>query len=132
MANALAGRVALVTGDMVGIGLASAQDLAEQGASVAIGARRGGQADMVATTLEVLGLEVLGFEVLGPDVFIGPLDVCEIASVKAFVKAISALKISTINGGYYQRTPSRVRAPTPDAYCATTARMTGTPSSTPI
>ncbi len=127
MANALAGRVALVTGDRVGIGLASAQDLAEQGASVAIGARRGGQADMVATTLEVPGLEVLG-----PDVFIGPLDVCEIASVKAFVKAISALKISTINGGYYQRTPSRVRAPTPDAYCATTARMTGTPSSTPI
>lgn len=80
MSNSLAGRVSIVTGGMVGIGLATAQTLAEQGARVAVGGRRGGDEHMVSQTREILG----------PNVFIGVLDVCATDSVSAFVDQVEA------------------------------------------
>lgn len=59
MTKPLAGRVALVTGASSGIGEATAVALAEQGARVAISARRRERLDSLAAVLEKLGAEPL-------------------------------------------------------------------------
>jgi len=70
-------RVAVVTGGLVGIGLASAQTLAAQGMRVAVGARRGGEAEARAAAAAALGNEAL----------VLPLDVRSADSVAAFCDA---------------------------------------------
>ena len=59
MKNRLKDRIALVTGASSGIGEATALALAEQGARVAIAARRKDRLDQLATTLAGLGAEPL-------------------------------------------------------------------------
>ncbi|HET7329792.1 SDR family NAD(P)-dependent oxidoreductase, partial [Dyella sp.] len=59
MKNRLKDRIALVTGASSGIGEATALALAEQGARVAIAARRKDRLDQLATKLAGLGAEPL-------------------------------------------------------------------------
>lgn len=71
-------RVAIVTGGVVGIGLATAQALARAGHRVAIGARRGGDAALAARLRHEVGGEVM----------VHPLDVRDEASVAGFCAAV--------------------------------------------
>lgn len=73
------GKVALVTGGLTGIGLASAQTLAAAGYRVAIGSRRGEMDSLAQNARDLLGDQVL----------IGTLDVASDASVAAFVTRVS-------------------------------------------
>jgi NAD(P)-dependent dehydrogenase (short-subunit alcohol dehydrogenase family) len=76
------GRAAIVTGGLQGIGLAIAVALARQGARVAIGARRGGDAALAAEAQAAIDGEA----------FVAPLDVGSVASVAEFVgKAAEAI-----------------------------------------
>jgi len=71
-------RVAAVTGGLVGIGLACAKALADQGFRVAVGARRGGDRQSHAAATAALGADAL----------VLPLDVRDAASVEAFCGAV--------------------------------------------
>ena len=51
----LNGRVAIVTGGLQGIGLAIAEELTRQGACVAVGSRRGDDANSASTALRAVG-----------------------------------------------------------------------------
>jgi short-subunit dehydrogenase len=55
----LAGRVALITGASGGIGQATARELARQGASVVLAARRTDLLDALASELDAIGVEAL-------------------------------------------------------------------------
>lgn len=79
MSDELSGKVAIVTGGMVGIGLASAAALSAQGARVAIGARRAGHEDLVAAVHKAAGADVLT----------APLDVQSTESVAAFTGKVA-------------------------------------------
>lgn len=59
MAGRLAGKVALVTGASAGIGHASAQALAREGASLVLTARRDGRLKSLVTELEGLGARAI-------------------------------------------------------------------------
>jgi NAD(P)-dependent dehydrogenase (short-subunit alcohol dehydrogenase family) len=74
----MAQRVALVTGGLTGIGLASARVLQAQGHRVAVCSRRGG-ADPVVQSVR---------EQLGADALIGRMDVADQTSVDAFVAKV--------------------------------------------
>lgn len=76
----LSGKSAMVTGGLTGIGLATAEFLAEAGAKVAVGGRRAGDPEMVEFAREALG----------PEPLILPLDVTDQASVDAFMAEIAA------------------------------------------
>ncbi len=75
----MTGRVAVITGGLAGIGLAVAQELVHQGVRVAIGARRGGDAQQVA----------LMQKEMGPDVYVSALDVTEEGSVTGFMDGVA-------------------------------------------
>jgi len=68
-------RTAIVTGGLQGIGLAIATDLAAQGIRVAVGARRGADAELAARAREVIGEGCL----------VAALDVRSSESVESFV-----------------------------------------------
>ena len=78
--GSLAGKVSLVMGASVGMGVSIAQDLVARGAKIAIAARRRGAIDELAASLTAAGAEVL------------PLtcDVSDNAAVKASVAATVA------------------------------------------
>lgn len=63
MAGDLEGRVAAITGASSGIGEATARLLASQGASVALGARRGDRLEKLASEIEADGGTAAAFEV---------------------------------------------------------------------
>ncbi|MEM9330574.1 MAG: SDR family oxidoreductase [Pseudomonadota bacterium] len=71
----MSGRVAIVTGGLTGIGLASAAALQKAGHRVAIGSRRGNEDDFAG---------IQARERLGDSVFIGKLDVTDDGSVADF------------------------------------------------
>jgi len=71
----LKGHVAIVTGGLQGIGLAIAQELTAQGARVAVGSRRGGEAEASAKAILAVGDEGM----------VAALDVASTDSVEAFV-----------------------------------------------
>lgn len=75
----MSSRVAIITGGLTGIGLASAKALAEQGHKIAIGSRRGDE-DQLASHAR---------EVLGDDALIGQLDVGQDESVRRFVEKVN-------------------------------------------
>lgn len=72
-------RVAIVTGGLQGIGLAIAQELKAQGAKVAVGARRGGDADIVTSVKATLG----------DDIVVAALDVQSSTSITTFVNTVA-------------------------------------------
>ncbi len=76
---AMGGRTAIVTGGMSGIGLAIARRLSRDGTHVAIGARRGGDADAARA-----------FAAQAPDMHVAALDVRSRESVDAFVAEVAA------------------------------------------
>jgi len=75
----LSTRVAIVTGGLTGIGLASAKALQEAGHQIAVGSRRGGDDP-----------ELMDFarNALGCDAWIGKLDVADERSVDGFVREV--------------------------------------------
>lgn len=89
----LAGQVALVTGASSGIGEATAETLADAGASVALAARREDELQVVADRIEAEGGEAL----------VVPTDVTEEAQVDAMVEAtvaeLGSLDILVNNAG---------------------------------
>lgn len=76
----LEGRVAIVTGGLQGIGLAIAEELFKQGARVAIGSRRGDDAEASAKARQVVGESGM----------VGALDVASSRSVEIFVDQVRA------------------------------------------
>lgn len=74
------GRVATVTGGLQGIGLAIAVEFARHGARVAVGARRGDDAELVEGARDAIG----------KDSFIAPLDVRSNVAVAAFMRDAEA------------------------------------------
>lgn len=76
----MTGRVAIITGGTMGIGLATARALQDSGHIVAIGARGAAKPDVVAGVCSVLG----------PGVFIDRLDVADRASCDGFVARVVA------------------------------------------
>jgi short-subunit dehydrogenase len=72
----LAGRVALITGASGGIGSTTARELARQGASVVLAARRADLLDALATELSASGIEALAV----------PTDLTDSAQIEALVK----------------------------------------------
>src|SRR5262245_33264542 len=72
----LAGRIALVTGASGGIGSATARELARQGASVVLAARRADLLDALATELGALGVEALAV----------PIDLTDSAQIEPLVE----------------------------------------------
>src|SRR5262245_40541632 len=72
----LAERVALVTGASGGIGQATARQLARQGASVILAARRGDLLDALATELGAMGVETLSV----------PIDLTDSAQIEPLVE----------------------------------------------
>ncbi len=71
-------RTAIVTGGLQGIGLAIAADLAAQGISVAVGARRGADAALAARAMETIG----------DDCLVEALDVRSSESIETFVASV--------------------------------------------
>ena len=71
----LNGRVAIVTGGLQGIGLAIARELTAQGARVAVGSRRGGEAEASAKAMLAIGDKGM----------VAALDVASTDSVELFV-----------------------------------------------
>ncbi len=71
-------RTAIVTGGLQGIGLAIAVELARQGVRVAVGARRGDEADVTAPALKAIGGASLA----------RPLDVRSNTSIVAFMSSV--------------------------------------------
>ncbi|MEO0371626.1 MAG: SDR family oxidoreductase [Pseudomonadota bacterium] len=82
----MSARLAVITGGLAGIGLAVAQELTRQGTRVAIGARRGGNADLVARIRDMVG----------PETYVGPLDVTEDRSVSGFMDNV-ATSLGTVD-----------------------------------
>ena len=74
----LNGRIAIVTGGLQGIGLAIARELAQQGARVAIGSRRGADAESAKVAASVVGEQGM----------IAALDVASTDSVESFVSLV--------------------------------------------
>ena len=72
----LAGRIALVTGASGGIGATTARELARQGASVVLAARRSDLLDALATELGALGVEALAV----------PVDLTDAAQIEPLVE----------------------------------------------
>ena len=70
-------RAAIVTGGLQGIGLAIATELSRQGASVAIGARRGSDENLASEVRKKIGNPC----------FVAALNVCEQASIDIFLSA---------------------------------------------
>jgi NAD(P)-dependent dehydrogenase (short-subunit alcohol dehydrogenase family) len=77
---ALDGQVALVTGAARGLGRAIALALADAGADVALGLRRAGTADDLASEIESMGRRALAV----------PMDVRDLAQVRAAVDTVVA------------------------------------------
>ena len=71
----LAGRTAVVTGGMTGIGLATVQRLQAEGAKVAVGARRAGDTELAAAFRATAGEAA----------YLAPLDVQDVESIATFV-----------------------------------------------
>ena len=74
----LGGRVAIVTGGLQGIGLAIARELVQQGARVAVGSRRGDDAESSADARQVVGAQGI----------VEALDVASTKSVEHFVERV--------------------------------------------
>lgn len=74
-----ASRVAVVTGGLSGIGLATVKALAKAGHKVAIGSRRGSDSDFAATQIAELDDDILALA----------LDVADQSSVDAFFKQVT-------------------------------------------
>jgi NAD(P)-dependent dehydrogenase (short-subunit alcohol dehydrogenase family) len=74
----LNGRIAIVTGGLQGMGLAIARELTEQGARVAVGSRRGDEAEASAEARLAVGEQGM----------VGALDVASTDSVEAFVAQV--------------------------------------------
>lgn len=72
-------KVAVVTGGLAGIGLSIARKLAAGGATVAIGARRGGDGEFRKAAREAVGA----------DTAVHRLDVCDETSVESFCSAVT-------------------------------------------
>ncbi len=74
----LNGRIAIVTGGLQGIGLAIARELTQQGARVAVGSRRGGDAESAKSAADAVGEQGM----------IAALDVASTDLVEAFVSQV--------------------------------------------
>src|SRR5262245_29627313 len=74
----LAGRVALITGASGGIGSATARELARQGASVVLAARRSDLLNALATELGAMGVETLA----------APIDLTDSAQIEPLVEHV--------------------------------------------
>jgi NAD(P)-dependent dehydrogenase (short-subunit alcohol dehydrogenase family) len=92
-------KVAIIAGGLSGMGLASAKRLLAEGVTVCIGARRGGDAAVVAELHEKLGTPVL----------VDRLDVRDTASVAAFVARVAEehgrVDILLNTAGVYEESP---------------------------
>jgi len=77
-ANILNGRIAIITGGLQGIGLAIARELTQQGARVAVGSRRGGDAGSAKAATDAIGGQGM----------VVALDVASADSVEAFVYSV--------------------------------------------
>jgi NAD(P)-dependent dehydrogenase (short-subunit alcohol dehydrogenase family) len=92
-------KVAIIAGGLSGMGLASAKRLLAEGVTVCIGARRGGDAAVVAELHEKLGTPVL----------VDRLDVRDTASVEAFVARVAEehgrVDILLNTAGVYEESP---------------------------
>lgn len=92
-------KVAIITGGLSGMGLASAKRLLADGVHVCIGTRRGDDPGEVAQLHEKLGQKI----------FVGKLDVRDSASVSAFVARVVAahgtVDILLNTAGVYQEAP---------------------------
>lgn len=92
-------KVAIITGGLSGMGLASAKRLIADGATVCIGARRGDDADEIVALHEKLGVAIM----------VAKLDVRDSESVAGFVSAVVAahgtVDILLNTAGVYEESP---------------------------